>query len=252
LFGRVPLEEELTTKLKDFPKKIDDLYKIYESMKDRDNDPISAFFEVAENMRLVVIPWAEFKDHLPTINSWLSKLRVLHNGRTSSNEIPPTLQEAIKSAVPFYTHPDNPDMLLTAEQYLELRIEQDGMYGIMLVQTDRVGDRTEPLKTPDYYTSKGSSNFTADVDGEKISLSDMGLFEWLALTLQNEDQETPNRAAYIPEGENTFLLANRLKDSAGRDLVPVGSAGPIEGDFGMGLALADTTGNMYLRSCTVK
>lgn len=118
--------------------------------------------------------------------------------------MPEKLAKEIHNDHSYYRHPDEPESLLTGGEYLDIMMERDGPWGIMLMQADgKPGNSTYKYRSPDELTAKGRAKIGRQSPEFNYSLSDMGIFEWLALTLQ----EDLNKLA---DGSTSMLLANRI------------------------------------------
>jgi hypothetical protein len=106
------------------------------------------------------------------------------------------------------------DELLSATDYLQERIAQDGPWGIMLAQN---GGTPGIVR----YRNRTVDQITADTNGrllfddvirdnvDPLAVDRMGVFEWLALTLQF----TPDTQA---EDSISLLLANNIEEDGSR------------------------------------
>lgn len=101
--------------------------------------------------------------------------------------------------------------LLTASQYLDKKIAEDGPVGVMLMQTSKEAgiDRLKG-QSPDQMTDNGTKHL--EMDGNNIDA--MGVFEWLALTFQKDPKE-------LSPQDVSWLLASRMMID-GDPLVPYG------------------------------
>ena len=183
-------------------------------------------FNLGETMRLVVMPWQAIRNHLGDFDQWLKTLRRQQGIVTNDDNIHRKLLWAIKSNQPFYRDPENPTQLLTPTQYLDKKIAQDGAWGVMLAQTSQgAGIERMRSQSPDQMTGNGSKHL--ELAGHNIDA--MGIFEWIALTLQND----PKKLSL--ELNSSWLLANRnMIDGYDYDHVPVGywhNDGQVESDL---------------------
>ncbi len=165
---------------------------------------------VGETMRLAIVPWQEMRNHLNDFDEWVDGLREAQ-GLDEEDYINEDLVAAIKGNTPFYRDPENPSQLLTAGQYLDKKIADDGPVGIMLVQTsDDAGIDRIKGQSPDQMTGDGSEHL--ELSGSNIDA--MGIFEWISLTLQTDPTQ-------LSTEDYSWMLANRL-DVGGGPHVPFG------------------------------
>ncbi len=131
---------------------------------------------------------------------WLKTMRD-RQGITKNNDVViEQLITAIGSNQPLYRAVSQSSQLLTVEEYLESKIAEDGPWGVMLAQTSNLaGFRSIVGQSPDEMTVGGTRHL--QLVGQHVDA--MGIFEWLALTLQ-EDPRT------LSSGDHSWLLANRL------------------------------------------
>jgi hypothetical protein len=164
-------------------------------------------------MRLALVPWQEMRNHLNDFGEWVDGLREAQ-GLDSEDYINEDLLAAITGNKPFYRDTDNPSQLLTATQYLDKKIAEDGPVGVMLVQTsDDAGIERLADQSPDQMTGDGSQHL--ELSGSNVDA--MGVFEWISLTLQTDP-------AQLSSGDYSWMLANRL-DVGGGPRVPRGGWG---------------------------
>ncbi len=165
---------------------------------------------VGETMRLAVLPWQEMRNHLNDFDEWVDGLREAQ-GLDEEDYINEDLIAAIKGNTQFYRDPENPAQLLTASQYLDKKIAEDGPVGVMLVQTsDDAGIDRIKGQSPDQMTADGSQHL--EIAGHNIDA--MGVFEWISLTLHSDP-------AQLSSEDYSWMLANRL-DVGGAPRVPDG------------------------------
>ncbi len=179
-------------------------------------------------MELVAVPWKAFRDNLDRLPDFVESKR---NARANASEdfLHPDLVEAITNGSKMYRNPiaghvtkaangtqEVPNWMSAAE-YLDHRISQDGNWGLMLVQTSREAgikrllDGPEEQRSPDALTNNGQEEFM--LVGQNFG--QLGEFEWLSLSLhvENLSDLSPN--------DFSFMLANRVESSNG-PLVPIG------------------------------
>jgi hypothetical protein len=164
---------------------------------------------VGETMGLILMPWQEMRNHLSDFDEWVNGLREAQGPVTEDN-IRGDLLAAIKGKSAFYRDPENPAHLLTASQYLDKKIAEDGPVGVMLVQkSDIAGINRIKRQSPNEMTNDGSQHL--ELAGHNIDA--MGVFEWLSLTLQTDP-------AQLSSEDYSWMLANRM-NVAGIGFVPV-------------------------------
>jgi hypothetical protein len=186
--------------------------------------------EIGPTMNLVLLPWQAFRNHLHDLTPWVHMLRE-QQGIDTTDYFNSDLLKAITEDKPMYRDPRDVSKLLSAREYLDLRIEYDGPWGIMLAQTsDEAGtkdlvDGDAEFRTPDSLTNKGQSRTTM---GNGIPIDNLGIFEWLAMTFQEDPSELSSQ-------DFSWLLANRLTLDSGDPYVP-------GGDFDGGQVGSDLVG----------
>lgn len=165
---------------------------------------------VGETMRLVAVPWKAFKEALDDLPGCVNQMRRAQ-GINEDDYINDNLLAAINSDEPMYKSWDNPGVMYTAREYLDYKISQDGSWGIVLMQTsNEAGVDGWRGQSPDELTGNGTR--TPMLEGQPVGSA--GIFEWLAVTLQ-EDPRQLSRQDY------SWLLANRLTGDGGSQ-VPCG------------------------------
>jgi hypothetical protein len=175
---------------------------------------------IGETMKLVLIPWQDFRNQIGqgTFQDWVKQFRRAQ-GINNEDYFNDNLIAAIEMNKPMYRNPDQPGQILTPRTYLNKKIEEDGAWGIMLVQTsEQAGLESILGKSPDELTGDGAANYQiADTlgSGEACSVDALGVFEWLALSFQEDPSKLSATTDY------SWLLANRL-DVDGRPFVPYG------------------------------
>jgi hypothetical protein len=186
---------------------------------------------VGETMHLALIPWGEFRANLPNFQGFINELRTKQSLVPNSEDyINDHILKAIQENTPFYRDPDtNRTGLLSATEYLDRKIAQDGDWGIMLVQDSKEAgiDRIKG-QSPNELTRDGQIHLVSS--GSFIDA--MGIFEWLSLTLQKDPRE-------LSVSDYSWMLANRI-DVDGSPYVPGGGFG--DGQVRSGLYRADDGG----------
>lgn len=189
---------ELAANNPNLASKLTRLYKAKQSLlASGENTPEGT--NVGETMHLALIPWHEMRNHLADFDQWVKQLRD-SQGIARGNHIDEHLLAAIKGSTPFYRDSDTPSQLLTASQYLDKKIAEDGPVGVMLVQTSSAAGIERLVgQTPNQMTSDGSQHL--EVAGSNVD--SMGVFEWIALTMQKDPRE-------LSRQDYSWLLANRM------------------------------------------
>lgn len=196
--------QELATLSPNLAPTLSRLYEAKQSLISS-NDMTPESLSLGETMHLALIPWQEMRNHLGDFDQWIKTLRDSQGIATNDDYINEHLLGAIKSNQPFYRDPENPTRLLTPTQYLDKKIAEDGAWGVMLAQTSQAAG-IERIKgqSPDQMTGDGSQHL--ELTGHNIDA--MGVFEWIALTLQNDPKELSPQDA-------SWLLANRMTVDGG-------------------------------------
>jgi hypothetical protein len=168
---------------------------------------------IGETMHLVLVPWGEFKAHLPNLQEFVNELRAKQGLATNTQDyLNDHILNAVQQNTPFYRDPDtNRTGLLTATEYLDRKISQDGDWGIMLVQDSKEAgiDRLKG-QSPNELTRDGQIHLV----NSGSFIDNMGIFEWLSLTLQKDPRE-------LSPSDYSWMLANRI-DVDGVPCVPRG------------------------------
>ncbi len=85
-----------------------------------------------------------------------------------------------------YRSRDNPGVIYTAREYLDYKISQDDPWGIMLMQTiSEAGVDSRKVQSHQELTGNGTR--TPMLGGRPVCST--GIFEWLALMLQERPDE---------------------------------------------------------------
>ncbi|MBI1862987.1 hypothetical protein HYS00_02615 [Candidatus Microgenomates bacterium] len=190
---------------------VEELMPVLTSWKRYDTHFSSFMPDMSDISRnLVLVPWREMKARLSDFGGWLEGLRETQG--LPKDYINDQLLTAIQTDQAIYRTPNLPDQMISMSTYLDRKIEQDGSWGIMLAQTsDEAGIDVLKGQSPDQLTENGEKDFK--VAGQQVDA--MGIFEWIALTLQ----ENPRM---LSSKDYSWLLANRFTDSSGGPLVPFG------------------------------
>ena len=166
---------------------------------------------IGETMRLVLVPWQEMRDHIADFDQWVKTLRTAQGAASRDDYINPSLLSVIQSDQPLYRDPASPFQRLTPSQYLDRKIAEDGPWGVALTQTSpQAGIDRLKGKSPDELTENGTRHL--EVAGQMVD--SMGVFEWIALTLQEDPKQ-------LSAQDYSWLLANRI-DIDDRPRVPDG------------------------------
>jgi hypothetical protein len=202
--------------------------------------------DVGESMHLVLIPWHSFRDNLDRLDEWIKEMRTTQGIATLVDYFDSSLLQAIKDETPMYRSTKRllgqngtTPQWISAREYLNERMDSDGAWGVMLAQTSDdaglrylVEDTPDDERSPDALTDNGSYHLR--VAGHYADA--MGVFEWLALTLQEDPSKMSSQ-------DLSWLLANRI-DVNGGPCVPDGVF--RGGRVGSGLSGADV-GNSDIR-----
>jgi hypothetical protein len=170
---------------------------------------------VGETMRLLVMPWQAISDNRANLGDWVNRMRAIQGIRTG-DYINNDLLAIIVGDQPLYRDAGNPSRLRTSSDYLARKIEQDGPWGVILTQISdqaglkRIVESSDEQCSPDAMTNNGTGHF--EVAGQAVD--DMGIFEWLGLTLQEDPAKLSTQDYY-------WMLANRVEVS-GAQRVPYG------------------------------
>lgn len=155
---------------------------------------------VGKTMRLVLIPWEDMKNSLSRFDEWAARLRRKQGVAELDDWFGVNLIEAVKNDEQMYRSPAEPGSLMTPRGYLETAIAADGLWGVMLAQTSPdAGVESKLGKSPDALTGEGQVRMR--LAGQEVDY--MGVFEWIALTLQEDPSELSNE-------DYSWLLANRI------------------------------------------
>ncbi len=155
---------------------------------------------IGETMNLVVVPYGHFAMALKDarfMNSIL-KLREIQGISTADEFMNDNIQQALNNDTPFYRSPYAGTLLgnnnvpydrwIGAKTYLSQHLTVEGKWGVALMQTsdqaglDSLVKGLSGERTPNSLTQDGSSDVI--VANQKVDA--MGIFEWLALTLQED------------------------------------------------------------------
>lgn len=185
------------------PNMIRQVEKLFEAKQDFTNSGYTTpeGTPIGETMKLIMVPWQHFKDHLDDIPTLLRQMRQTQ-GITNDDYLNNDLISAINFAKPMYQSPHQPGHLISALHYLDMKIAQDGAWGVMLAQTsNEAGLEHLKQQSPDQLTTSGGVSDNLRL--KNIPVDSMGIFEWWAITLQEDPSQLSN-------SDYSWLLANRL------------------------------------------
>jgi hypothetical protein len=168
---------------------------------------------IGETMKVVLVPWQFFRDHIGGSGMETALRQLRQEQQITEDYINDDLLETINNDKPLYQKPRVPGSLMTATEYLDARIAEDGPWGVMLAQTsNEAGLEHIKGQSPDQLTTTGGVSDNLRL--KNIPVDAMGIFEWWALTLQEDPSQLSN-------SDYSWLLANRL-DVDGVAQVPYG------------------------------
>lgn len=168
---------------------------------------------IGETMKLVLMPWQLFQDRLQShdVIRMLGQMRAEQG--IDKDYVQENLRDAWNSDQPMYQLPSRPGDLISAFEYIHEKIKQDGPWGVMLAQTsDLAGTSADLGKSTAVLADAYSRDDVMDL--QKLRVDQMGIFEWWALTFQEE----PSR---LSNSDFSCLLANRI-NVKGTDCYPRG------------------------------
>lgn len=175
-------------------------------------EPTPENLNLGDTMNLVLVPWAAIERNLGSFESFDEELR-LAQGEVKNDWIDPNFLEAIKNDAPMYISTElSSGNLIRPREYLQQKIAFDGPWGIILAQTsNKPGLAGLNRESPDQMTANGITQLSIDV-GKGLSVGAMGIFEYLALTLQQNPRSlsrvTGNQGN--KQGDRSWLPANRF------------------------------------------
>ena len=165
---------------------------------------------IGETMKLVLVPWQHFKDQLANkqLRPMLRQMR--REQQAGQDDVNDAFLSDIYEGKAIYYDTTMPGSRMTASSYLNMKIAQDGPWGVMLAQTsNEAGTEQFNGKSPDDLTITAHGHDNLRLRQERVD--QMGIFEWWALTLQ----EDPTR---LSSQDGSWLLANRLDYNSGSDV----------------------------------
>lgn len=173
-------------------------------------------------MDLVLIPWYSFESNLHVLPDFVQAQRNAQGVATSEDYINDDLLNAIRNGDSIYRTAGSPGLRVPVTSYLDLKRNLDGDWGMFLVQTNTdAGVQSLVGKSPNELTADGSQHLK--VAGERVDA--MGIFEWLALTIQENPAE-------LSSSDFSWMLANRV-DVNGGTYVPLGDWGVGQVESGL-------------------
>jgi hypothetical protein len=215
--SRAPLTfEGLELDNPNFNEKIEKLYAAKQALTDS-GELSSGGVNIGETMHLVAVPWKIMKDNLGSLDVWLNGMRVAQ-GIEKPDEFNSDLLFDITTYNDWlYLNPKDNGEYLKATEYLDQRIAEDGDWGIILAQTSSMAG-LKSLIRPEGFTNTRTPDEMAGkltVAGQRVD--GMGIFEYIALTLQEDPKTISNR-------DCSWLLANHLRvpGSANENKLPYG------------------------------
>ncbi len=187
------------------------LFRAREDLRASGVKDLGGMNSIADDMSLVLVPWQEFRDQLdqfvPAMNIFRQKQAQFRGYNMGDNHIDHKLKHIISNDQPLYRARDLAAPLLKSSEYLDMRIMNDGDWGIMLAQTEYPDvSNNFGEETPDTLTTSGQQHYS--IAGHDVDA--MGIFEWFSVTLQEVPYEVQSES---------MLLANRTSQSE----VPRGS-----------------------------
>jgi hypothetical protein len=173
---------------------------------------------VGETMHLTVVPWAAFKSNLERLPEWVKTLRDVQGIAEVDDFINDAFIAGLKDNTELYRNPIAPHFFttnntaapdwLSARDYLDERIAEDGPWGVLLTQTSQQAGLQNLIgKSPDDLTDKGQKRF--EIAGHKVD--SLGVFEWLAMTFQHDPSA-------LSSDDESWLLANRITVNGGSEV----------------------------------
>ena len=186
------------------------LYNAQQALLESGEKTTRSGYSIGQVMHLTLVPWQQLSDNLDQLPEWIKSLREYQGGSFDNDYFHTDLLEQLQNDTPIYRNPkaanqnlagnSTEPQWLSARQYLTQRLEEDGPWGIVLIQnTEDAGISSLADKSPDDLTAQGNGHF--EIAGQQVD--GLGVFEYLALTMQHDGYSfsTNNRS---------FMLANRL------------------------------------------
>lgn len=141
---------------------------------------------IGTEMEFVLVPWGVFKEELARNGSLRSTIVELRSTQAQDDmpalELDSTIMDNLENDNVRYLVGNN-DQTIGVEQYVVSRINHEGNWGIMLMQTSaESGIRRWRAKSPTATTLEESRNLRLG----QVPVAQMGIFEVIALTLQEE------------------------------------------------------------------
>lgn len=158
---------------------------------------------IGDWMHLVLVPWEEFANHRHAFSFWLKELRHTQGLTTlpKTDFINHQILEAIYNDNRYLYRDYDSIFLLTVKDYLDKKLEVDGPWGVILMQSGaNPGVMSQQDFNPDQLTHRGHAQ--TEVSGVPVGAA--GIFEWLAQTLQYDPTKLQAKTA-------SWLLASCIK-----------------------------------------
>lgn len=146
---------------------------------------------IGDVMKVIPIDYKVVLKNLGTFEKWVNKQRKKQGIAYCDDYIYSRLQEALTDGTKLYGDK-------TAKEYLEYRIDQ-GVTEILVQVSNEAGLKSLLMKSPNSLTDNG----TKPLKIAGYNVGQMGIFEWIALTLH----ENPGN---ISSEDWSWLLANRV------------------------------------------
>lgn len=209
-------------------KKVEFFYQIKQGLIQSDETTPDGQ-NIGQTLKLVAIPWHSFKYHLEDFDHFMWQLRQKQAlPGLGEDLISDTILNSIKgggASDVCYVNPERPSERITAADYLQKKTEEDGIWGLMLMQTSGQpgssslsGKSIQDLIYPDHVSLVNGRAKEIRLAG--VNVGAMGIFEWLSLTLQENPGE-PLRS------HSSLLPANRFWVGASTKLhVGLGECAP--------------------------
>lgn len=220
--------EELSKTHSSLSKTLERLYWSHQAISSS-GEQTSNFQPLEIAFDLCLMPWDAMRANLHDIDGWMKNMREV--GYSDPNYIVDYMDPQLSSMLDtnkIYIDPDDHRKVITAAEYLDKKIATDGPWGIMLVQA------TQEAGTNTMLEAKSLAQRTQD-GTQQIILAEqpvdaMGIFEWLALTLQrdphtlsNIDQSMlpANRFEHIENGERKSYVPYALWLNDKSNILPI-------------------------------
>lgn len=157
----------------------------------------------SDGMKLQLMPWQTLKHNMPFMIWWFHEMLHYQKWWKGDHYVARSLSEHLRQ----------PDTYLDSAaqtsysfgDYLDMKLEQEGPWGMMLVNT---GQAPTPINNPerDEQDALLAQDPYASLTYRGINIDAMGVFEWMAMNLQTHPQ-------HIARQDRSELLANRIAGS---------------------------------------